>query len=169
LRVAAAATSAVLGAGSVPPAAAAIAGAKCGDGSALLVTGRVMHQLRLCPARLADYGNHTVSLSFKAANRTQMHKFSGSLLVDVLEAAGPRVKAGRKGDLSRFTVTAIGIDGYAATVAWGEIGPDFEGKQVLLAAIADGRALDRARLVVPGDTKGGRDVTDVVRLQVNRA
>ncbi|MFI7135481.1 hypothetical protein ACIBQ1_58205 [Nonomuraea sp. NPDC050153] len=65
-------------------------------------------------------------------------------------------------------VTATGSDGYHATVAWAELDPSFSGKKVLLAVAQDGAKLDKQgpRLVVPGDVKGGRYVSGVVRLYV---
>lgn len=56
-------------------------------------------------------------------------------------------------------------------MAWAELDPDFSGKKVLLAVSQDGDRLDEQgpRLVVPGDVKGGRYVSGVVRLDVGTA
>lgn len=51
----------------------------------------------------------------------------------------------------------------------GARGPDFGNRAVLLATAEDGKTLAQPRLVVPGDVKGGRYVTDVVGLHVVRA
>ena len=69
---------------------------------------------------------------------------------------------------SRFGVLAVGADGYAALVSFGEISPEFGDRGVLLATAEDGKPLERPRLVVPGDVKGGRYVSDVVELRVIR-
>ena len=61
---------------------------------------------------------------------------------------------------------AIGADGYAALVSYGEISPEFGNRGILLASVE--AALQRPRLVVPGDGKGGRYVSDVVELRVAR-
>jgi hypothetical protein len=60
---------------------------------------------------------------------------------------------------------------YAAIVSWGEIDPGFGANNVLVAYEEDGKDLCTTgpRLVVPGDIKGGRYVSGVVRLQVGRA
>ena len=57
-------------------------------------------------------------------------------------------------------------DNYRALVAWGEIDPGFDNKEVLLATSQDGNPLDSAgpRLVVPGDISGGRYVSNVNRV-----
>jgi hypothetical protein len=56
-------------------------------------------------------------------------------------------------------------------VAWAEIDVAFSGKKVLLAVTQDGVELDKQgpRLIVPGDVKGGRYVSGVVRLYVGNA
>jgi len=74
----------------------------------------------------------------------------------------------RKNDALSFGVLAVGADGYAALVSFGEISPEFGDRGVLLATAEDGKALERPRLVVPGDVKGGRYVSDVVELRVIR-
>jgi hypothetical protein len=51
-------------------------------------------------------------------------------------------------------------------VAWGEFAPGFEGRQILLAYEDGGQPLTQdgmARLVVPGDLKGGRYGSNVNR------
>jgi solute:Na+ symporter, SSS family len=53
-------------------------------------------------------------------------------------------------------------DGHAALVSYGEISPDFGNRRILLATSEDGVALERPRLVVPGDVKGARYVSAVL-------
>ena len=72
-----------------------------------------------------------------------------------------------KNDQLAFAVLATGADGYAALVSYGEIAPDFGNRGVLLATTGQ-HALARPRLVVPGDGKGGRYVSDVVEHRVVR-
>jgi hypothetical protein len=79
----------------------------------------------------------------------------------VLRDAGPRV-------LVHAAVRISGADGYVALVAIGEISPEFEANQVILADRQDGKALPPGhwRVVVPGDRHGGRSVRDVVSIAV---
>jgi hypothetical protein len=65
-------------------------------------------------------------------------------------------------------VGATGSDGYAATVSYGEISPDFGNRGVLVSLAEDGKPLPQPRLVVPGDVKGGRYVSALVDLRVGR-
>lgn len=74
----------------------------------------------------------------------------------------------RKNDLLSFAVLAVATDAYQAAVAYGEVSPNFGNKGVLLAVSEDGNTLSRPRLLVPGDVRGGRYVTDVIELHVSR-
>jgi hypothetical protein len=67
-------------------------------------------------------------------------------------------------------VSVTASDAYQALVAYGEIDPSFEGKQVLLATTQDGVSLadQGPRLVVPGDIAGGRYVTGVVKVRIDK-
>jgi hypothetical protein len=71
----------------------------------------------------------------------------------------------------RRRAKAVGSDGDAAIVAFGEIDRGFGANRVLLAYDEDGTDLcaARPRLVVPGDIEGGRYVTNVVNVHVGRA
>lgn len=65
-----------------------------------------------------------------------------------------------------------GSDGYQAILAWGEIDPGWEGKDVLVAYMEDGQPLNSdgmACLVVPGDLSGGRYVSNVTSITLSRA
>jgi hypothetical protein len=112
---------------------------------------------------------HTMTVSFQSGPTVVQRTFTGALLHDVLSLLRPRFDAAVRNDKLRFYVAATGSDGYQAIVAWGEIDPDFENKPVLLALIEDGQSLTGGpRLVVPGDTRGGRYVSDVVSFRVER-
>lgn len=63
---------------------------------------------------------------------------------------------------------AVGADGYAATVSYGGVSPDFGNRGLLVALTEDGKPLARPRLVVSCDVKGVRFVSDLVELQVVR-
>jgi hypothetical protein len=75
-----------------------------------------------------------------------------------------------KNDKLRNYVSVTASDAYQALVAYGEIDPSFENKQVLLAVTQDGASLagEGPRLVVPGDTAGGRYVTGVVQVRIDK-
>jgi len=81
--------------------------------------------------------------------------------IHAIDAANPRGQV-------RQTILVTGRDGYMAVLALGEIAPEFENKQVILAERVDGKPIepDHLRIVVPGDKRGGRSVRDVVSIKV---
>jgi hypothetical protein len=85
----------------------------------------------------------------------------------VLQKAGVIDPALHREQVSQ-SVVIVGRDGYRAVLAVGEIAPEFEGKQVILAERIDGQPLDaeHLRVVVPLDKRGGRSVRDVARIEV---
>jgi DMSO/TMAO reductase YedYZ molybdopterin-dependent catalytic subunit len=93
--------------------------------------------------------------------------FEGPLLWAVLEKAGVIDPAQHRNQVSQ-TVVILGRDGYRAVLALGEIAPEFEAKQVILAERMDGKPLDadHLRVVVPLDKRGGRSVREVARIEV---
>jgi Oxidoreductase molybdopterin binding domain len=134
-----------------------------------VVTGNVQHRLRLSVADLAAMpGQQSVEVTYRAGTATEHHVFTGPLLLDVLARAVPRFDPAIKNDKLRHYVSVTASDAYQALVAYGEIDPGFENKQILLAVTQDGVSLadQGPRLVVPGDVAGGRYVTGVVRVRL---
>jgi len=113
-------------------------------------------------------------ITLNAETRTRQgsqgsHSYTGALLKDVLDKAKPRTDPNRKNDVLSVYITAIGSDGYRATVAYGEIDPDFGAQQIIVAYEMDGKPLDKdgvAELVVPGDKLAGRWVKNLVSITV---
>lgn len=137
-----------------------------------VVVGNVEHKLRLSVADLAAMPNQkTVKVSFRSGSGTETHEFTGPLLLDVLARAVPRFDAAIKNDKLRHYVSATaGFDRYQALVAYGELDPSFENKQILLAVSQDDASLadQGPRLVVPGDIAGGRYVTGVSKVRLDK-
>lgn len=131
-----------------------------------VVTGAVAQRLRLDVADLQALPSRTVGVTFRSGSGVEHHTYVGPRLFDVLAKAGPQFDPAIKNDKLRHFVSVTASDGYRVLVAYGEIDPDFEAKDVLLATSEDGRSLatDGPRLVVPGDSRGGRYVTNVVRV-----
>ncbi len=132
----------------------------------VLLIGDVARPQILDVAGLRTLPSRTITVTFKAGNGTQTHTYVGPLLLDVLNQAGPLFDPTIKNDKLRHYVSVSATDGYRALVAYGEIDPGFENKDVLLATSEDGRSLatDGPRLVVPGDISGGRYVSNVNRV-----
>jgi DMSO/TMAO reductase YedYZ molybdopterin-dependent catalytic subunit len=96
--------------------------------------------------------------------------YTGVSLWDLLDAqAGIVTDPAVKNDILDKYVVATGSDGYKTLISMGEIDPDFGNQPDIVAYAADGQPLGAngfARLVVPGDAKAGRWVSNLVDLQV---
>jgi hypothetical protein len=132
----------------------------------VLLIGDVAHPQILDVAGLRALPSRTITVTFKAGNGTQTHTYVGPLLLDVLTQAAPQFDPAIKNDKLRHYISASATDNYRALVAYGEIDPSFENTAVLLATSEDGHPLDTEgpRLVVPGDIAGGRYVSNVNRV-----
>lgn len=98
------------------------------------------------------------TVTFLSGSTPQTRTEKGPTLTAVLLAAGiPPVP--------NTTVTAVGSDGYAATVTNGEA--LLGGRPLLLSIAEDGTPLNQPRLIPDGDVKGGRYVSGVVTLTVS--
>jgi len=106
-------------------------------------------------------------VAFDTEHGPRQALFEGPLLWTVLDHANA-IDPAKPGAQVREMIALTGRDGYSAVLGLGEISPDFEGKQVILAERMDGQPLGPAhlRVVVPGDRKGGRSVRDVVHITV---
>ena len=95
--------------------------------------------------------------------------YSGVLLSDLLQQVGVQT-ANKKNDFLHKGIVAVGTDGYSCVIADGEVQPRFGNEQVLVAFNMDGKPLAAsdgfARLIVPGDQKMGRFVSNLIELQV---
>jgi Oxidoreductase molybdopterin binding domain len=136
-----------------------------------VVTGNVQHRLRLNVADLAAMANQqTVEVTYHAGTGDEHRVFTGPLLLDVLAKAGPSFDPAIKNDKLRHYISVTASDAYQGLVAYGELDPSFENKKVLLAVTQDGASLadQGPRLVVPGDAAGGRYVTGVVKVKLDK-
>ena len=131
----------------------------------LAIGGRVGHPRTLALADIQAQPPVTVEVEHAHEKDAQSHTFTGALLWPLLTDAGPVDDPGKRTFL-QHTVLARGQDGYAVALAIGELDPNFEGKQVLIAYAEDGKPLPGLRLVVPADARGGRGVHDLVAIEV---
>lgn len=117
------------------------------------------HRRVLTAAQLAALPSETLQVSFQAGTAPQSHTEIGPSLGTVLRAA--HVRSG----LNTW-VAGVGSDAYVAVVTPAEqwVG----GRQLQISLTEDGAALAEPRLVVDGDVKGGRYVSDLVDLVVGQ-
>jgi hypothetical protein len=130
----------------------------------ILIDGQVSSPRQWSAADLKVQPSITIEASYMAHNEEHVH-FTGVPLWALLTEAKLIEGEGKNAKL-RHSILVTGSDGYAAAVALGEIDPEFEGKQVLVAYEREGKPLDSLQLVVPGDKRGGRYVHDLVHIEV---
>lgn len=96
--------------------------------------------------------------------------YTGVSLWHLLDSVtGLRPDTSVKNPQNSMYVVGTGSDGYKAMVSVGEIHPSFGNRDALVAYAVDGQLLDRngmARLVVPGDARASRHVSNLVALEV---
>ena len=115
----------------------------------------------------------TQTVSFASGTGAQTHTYTGTSLWGLLDQAGIQVDAARKNDVLNRIVVATGSDGYRSVFSLGEIKPDF-GNRASIVAYAETLNGSSAplttdgpfRVTAPGDVKGGRYVSNLVRLDV---
>jgi molybdate transport system substrate-binding protein len=113
----------------------------------------------------------TVNVSFLAGQGTTQASFTGTRLLNVLDAAGSaKLPTDGNNAKLRVTVMVTGADGYQVALSWGELDPEFGGAPILLAYSQNGEPMGdkqgMARLVVPGDKRGGRYVSTVKSVEI---
>jgi DMSO/TMAO reductase YedYZ molybdopterin-dependent catalytic subunit len=134
------------------------------------LTGLVEHPKTFSQADLMAYPSVTVTVSFGAGQGFQTGRFTGVQLWDLLHEAGVKVDPARNNDKLRKYVVVTGSDGYDAVYSYGELDPDFGAQLVLLAYAKDGQPLGpgegMSRAVIDSDKRGGRLVSNVMRIEV---
>ena len=139
-------------------------------GTSFEITGLVDKPLILTVADLQALTPQTVDVTFKSGEGDQAHTFTGVLLSDVVAMASPTLDPDVKNQLLHRYLVVTANDGYEVVVSMGEIDPGFGNQPYLLAWEQDGQPLTGTdgpvRLVTPGDVKGGRYVSGVIRIEV---
>ncbi|MGA2409204.1 MAG: molybdopterin-dependent oxidoreductase [Candidatus Binataceae bacterium] len=116
----------------------------------------------------------TVQDYFVAGSSTSQGEYSGVLLWDLLNLVGIQVNPAVKNDLDRKYIVVTGTDCYQAVFAMGEVDPTLGGSDQVTVAYAQwvsGQETNLgnngfARLIIPGDKKGARSVSNVAHIQV---
>jgi molybdate transport system substrate-binding protein len=137
------------------------------------VGGEVNAPRRYTLADLQALPSEESDVQFLGGGRLQQHSYTGVPLYDLLIAAEPRFDPDANNDALGWVIRVEATDGYVVVLGWGEIDPGFAGTRVLVAYAEDGEPLGEtdgmARLVVPGDERGGRYVSNIASIRVQRA
>jgi len=142
-----------------------VAGPSVAQSPELVLQGKVrqpqrwtLEDLKKMPAEHADVSYQTDRGAVRAS-------FTGVLLWSLIGAAGGFDDSGKNPEL-RHAIRITAKDGYVVVTSSGEIAPDFGAKGVIVAYERDGKPLDDFRIVMPGDKHGGRNVRDVVSINI---
>jgi molybdate transport system substrate-binding protein len=135
---------------------------------ALHLTGQVLNPLKFSADDLKNnYTAQKADVTYVSGTDTVKASFTGVYLRDLLDAAEVNYNPDQKNDTLSLFIVATGSDGYQAVIAYAEIDPNFANQPILVAYAQDGNAIS-PRLVVPGDSHGGRYVSNLVSLDVRR-
>lgn len=133
------------------------------------VSGDFLRDGTLTVAELQSLPQESVDVTFQSGQGEQQHSYTGVKLIDVINLLGIDNPAENKNPLLGFYFAVVANDGYQVILSGGELDTNFGNVPILLAWEEDGVALTGdagpLRLVVPGDTKGGRYVTGVVSIE----
>ena len=113
----------------------------------------------------------TVTATYMQGSTSVKDTYTGITLWNLLNDNGLIVDPTIKNDVLRQYAEVVGTDGYAAIFSLGEIDPDFGGDNDIVAydtsgQLGPGGADEFARMVVPGDTLGGRYVSNIASIEV---
>lgn len=146
----------------VRPSGATAAGTGGGLSPSFAVSGAVNTPTTFDLARLQSLPAQTVTVGTST--------YTGASLWALLnDATGLKTDTTIKNPLLSMVAVATGSDGYKAMVSIGEIHPSFGNRDALVAYAVDGAPLERsgmARLVVPGDGRASRHVSNLVAVEV---
>jgi DMSO/TMAO reductase YedYZ molybdopterin-dependent catalytic subunit len=141
-----------------------VSAAWAADPEAVRIDGAVLHPQSFGVAELKAMPPQQVDTSFQTMHGGEHKMWTGVLVFDLLKKAALKNEDGKNAYL-RHTLLVRGKDGYEAALSIGEVDPSCEAKRVILA-YRDEADLNGLRLVVPGDLRGGRQVHDVVEIEV---
>jgi DMSO/TMAO reductase YedYZ molybdopterin-dependent catalytic subunit len=139
--------------------------------SAITVTGAVEHEGDVSIDELRKLPTTAETVFFHTGHGGTMGSFTGATLWSLLQKVGLRTDPAVRNELLHKYIVAVGSDGYYAVLALAEIHPEFGGDQVIVAYEQDGKPLGDggARLIVPGDKGGGRNVMKLKSIAVRDA
>jgi DMSO/TMAO reductase YedYZ molybdopterin-dependent catalytic subunit len=157
---------------SAPPPAP---GCKAGVSKSFGVSGDVINPQSFTLGKLQEFKpSTTVQDDFVRGSSAISGEFAGVLLWDLLNKVGISINPKVKNDLDRKYVVVTGADCYQAVFAMSELDPSAAGSTQITVAYAqwiNGQEASLvgngfARLIVPGDKKGARRVSNIAQIQV---
>jgi DMSO/TMAO reductase YedYZ molybdopterin-dependent catalytic subunit len=144
-----------------------------GAAPTIAVSGAVERPATLSLDDLRKLPATTEAVFFHTGHGAVNAVYTGVSLWTLLASVGlKKDPAVRNEGVHRYLVVKA-ADGYYAVLALAELDPEFGGQQAMLAYEQDGKPLDGkagfARLIMPGDKGGGRDVMNVTAIELRTA
>ena len=133
------------------------------------ISGAVQYPKTLSLADLQKEPATTQSVFYVTGRGTVAANFTGVLLWTLLQAAEVKDDPSAKNAKLRRTVMVSAADGYSVVLSLGELDPAYGAGQALIAYAQDGKPLGPsgfARLILPADKDGGRNVMRVKSIEV---
>jgi len=160
-----------------PPVVATEIGA-CPGGYAqtFRLNGKVSNRVTYDYRKLSAFSSTRQQVTYFAGGQGLVTTtYVGVPLADLLAQAVVQVDPAIKNDILRKYVVVTGTDCYEVIVSLAELLSDFRGDAQIFVAFATGSGEPlpanegMARLVVPGDKKGGRYVSNIAKITVRSA
>lgn len=129
------------------------------------VRGQLAHPAILTLGDLPHLPATTLTVTNTTEHGARTATFTGTLLWPIFDHDGVVYSAGCKTHL-QHVILAEGRDGYQVALSIAELDPGSAGKQVFIAYQQGGRPIEGFELVVPGNRKAGREVRDLVAIEV---
>jgi len=133
------------------------------------ISGAVAHPRSLTLADLEKEPATNQTVFFSTGRGQVTATFKGVLLWTLLGAAEIQADPTVKNAQLRRSVIVSADDGYGVVLSVGELDPAYGAAQALIAYAQDGKPLGPsgfARLVLPADKDGGRNVMRVTNIEV---
>ena len=133
------------------------------------IGGAVEHPRALALADLQKAPATTQSVFYVTGRGQVTGRFTGVLLWTLLSEAGVKPASDAKNAVLRRSILVTATDGYAVTLSIGELDPSYGSAQALIAYAQDDKPLGDsgfARLIMPQDKDGGRNVMRIATIEV---
>lgn len=145
----------------VAPSATTVAASAGGIASTFNISGQVNTPMTFSPASLQAMAPTTLTVGSSV--------YRGVSLWTLINSLGLRLPTSVKNPTLVMYAVATGSDGYRAAVSLGEIDPGFGNKTAIVAYEVNGTGLGTTgatRLIVPGEVRQGRSVSNLVAIEV---
>lgn len=137
-----------------------------------IVDGEVRTAYTFTLADLQALPSEEVAVEFTAAGQLRPTVYRGVRLIDLINLGGPRIAEPRAQNVLLYAVLVTAVDGSQVVVSWDELDPTLAATPALVAFEENGQPLGEddgmARLVVPGDGRGGRYVSNITTITLVR-